>query len=90
MSDVYDVNGEPKATGSPVCNEIAVLAHELFFIDEKGKRFWQLLRKELLEQPVAPLQYTAAYARFREGQNSIIRLIEQYVQEFLNKERGSA
>lgn len=86
---VYDITGEPEISGIPIQDEIAVLAHELFFINEKGKRFWRLIRKELLEEPVAPLQFNAAYARFREGQNSVIRLIEQRVQNLISKEEAN-
>lgn len=82
--DVFSVGQGYMPHGSQEHNEMAILARELFFSNELGKRFWTLLRKRFIESPVAPLGQPASFARFREGQNSVIRLIEQDV-EFLNK-----
>ena|SRR6185437_16196140 len=85
--DIFGISGLPKRTEEhPPRDETGRLLHQLIFSKKEGRKLWDLLIKEyLINTPVADFTFSEAYSRYREGQNSMLRILQKRSEIFLQQ-----
>ena len=59
--------------------ELISLTNAIFNLNEEGKRWLKLMEDLYFPMPVCPLDKPVTYGYFREGQNQILRDINEYI-----------